>query len=54
MLAYVPSFGSNSGGSPDFLTYPFPKACQRHGLGTWVRRCLGVACSASGLKAARP
>ena len=51
MLAHVPSFGQNPRGSPDFLAYPVPKACQRRGLGTWVQRCLGVARSASSPKA---
>ena len=53
MLTHVPSFGRNPRGSPDFLTYPVPKACQRRGLGTWVPRCLGVARSASSPKAAQ-
>ena len=52
MLAHVPSFGGNPRGSPDFLAYPFPKACM-HVLGTGVPRCLGVARSASSPKAAQ-
>ena len=52
MLAHVPSFGRNPGGSPDFLAYPVPKACM-HALGTRVPRCLGVARSASSPKAAQ-
>ena len=51
MLAHVPSSGRNPRGSPDFLAYPVPKACM-HALGTRVPRCLGVARSASSLKAA--
>ena len=53
MLAHVPSFGRNPRGSPDFLGYPVPKACQQCGLGTWVPRCLGVPRSASSPKAAQ-
>ena len=52
MLAHVPSFRRNPGGSPDFLAYPVPKACM-HVLGTGVPRCLGVARSASSPKAAQ-
>ena len=52
MPAHVPSFGRNPRGSPDFLAYPVPKACM-HVLGTRVPRCLGVARSASGPKAAQ-
>ena len=52
MLAHVPSFGRDPGGSPDFLVYPIPKACM-HVLGTRVPRCLGVARSASSPKAAQ-
>ena len=52
MLAHVPSFGRNPRGSPDFLAYPFPKACM-HVLGTRVPRRLGVARSASSPKAAQ-
>ena len=52
MLAHVPSFGRNPTGSPDFLAYPVPKACM-HVLGTGVPRRLGVARSASCLKAAQ-
>ena len=52
MLAHVPSFGRNPGGSPDFLAYPVPKACM-HVLGTRVPRRLGVARSASSPKAAQ-
>ena len=52
MLAHVPSFGRNPGGSPDFLAYPVPKACM-HYLGTRVPRRLGVARSASSPKAAQ-
>ena len=52
MLAHVPSFGRNPRGSPDFLVYPFPKACM-HLLGTRVPRRLGVASSASSPKAAQ-
>ena len=52
MLAHVPSFGRNPGGSPDFLAYPVPKACM-HVLGTGVSRCLGVARSASSPKGAQ-
>ena len=46
------SFGRNPRGSPDFLTYPVPKACM-HVLGTGVPRRLGVARSASSPKAAQ-
>ena len=53
MLAQVPSFGQNPRGSPDFLAYPVLKACQGHGLGNWVPRCLGVAHSASTPKASQ-
>ena len=35
MLAHVPSFERNLGGSPDFLAYPVPKACM-HVFGTRV------------------
>ena len=52
MLAHVPSFGQNPRGSPDFLAYPVPKACQRGVLGTWALRCLGVVRSASSPKVA--
>ena len=52
MLAHVPSLGRIPRGSPDFLAYPVPKACM-HVLGTGVPRCLGVARSASGPKAAQ-
>ena len=52
MLVHVPSFGRNPRGSPDFLAYPVPKACM-HVLGTRVPRHLGVARSASSLKAAQ-
>ena len=52
MLAHVPSFGRNPGGSPDFLAYPVPEACM-HVLGTRVPRRLGVARSASSPKAAQ-
>ena len=52
MLAHVPSSGRNPRGSPDFLAYPFPKACM-HVLGTRVPRRLGVARSASSPKAAQ-
>ena len=52
MLAHVPSFGRNPRGSPDFLAYPVPKACM-HILGIGVRRCWGVAHSASSPKAAQ-
>ena len=52
MLAHIPSFGRNPGGSPDFLAYPVPKACM-HVLGTGVPTCLGVARSASSPKAAQ-
>ena len=52
VLAHMPSFGRNPGGSPDFLAYPVPKACQRRVLGTWVPRYSGVARSASSPKAA--
>ena len=52
MLAHVPSFGRNPRGSPDFLAYPVLKACM-HVRGTGVPRCLGVARSASSLKAAQ-
>ena len=51
MLAYVPSFGRNLRGSPDFLAYPVPKACM-HFFGTRDPRHLGVARSASSPKAA--
>ena len=47
MLAHVPSFGRNAGGSPDFLAYLLPKACQQRVLSTGVPRCFGVARSAS-------
>ena len=49
MLAHVPSFGRNPGGSPDFLVYPVPKACM-HVLGTGVPRskaALALGCSPS-------
>ena len=52
MLAHVPSFERNPRGPPDFLAYPVPKACM-HVIGTGVRRCLGVARSASSPKAAQ-
>ena len=52
MVAYVPSFGRNPRGSPDFLAYPVPKACM-HVLGTRVPRRLGVARSVSSPKAAQ-
>ena len=52
MLGHVPSFGRNPRGSPDFLAYPVPKACM-YILGTGVPRRLGVARSASSLKAAQ-
>ena len=52
MLAHVPSFGRNPRGSPDFLVYPFPKACM-HVLGTGVPRRLGVARCASSPKGAQ-
>ena len=52
MLAHVPSFEQNPRGSPDFLSYPVPKACM-HVLGTGVPRGLGVARSASSPKAAQ-
>ena len=52
MFVYVPSFGRNPRGSPDFLAYPVPKACM-HVLGTRVPRRLGVARSASSPKAAQ-
>ena len=52
MLGQVPSFGRNPRGSPDFLPYPVPKACQRRGLSTWVPICLRVARSAWSPKAA--
>ena len=51
-LAHVPSFRQNPRGSPDVLAYPVPKACM-HVLGTGVPRRLGVARSASSLKAAQ-
>ena len=51
MPAHVPSFGQKPRGSPDFEAYRIPKARQWRGLGTWVRRCLPVACSASSPKA---
>ena len=51
MLAHVPSFGRNPGGSADFLAYPVQKACMRV-LGTWLRRYLGVARCASSPKTA--
>ena len=53
VLAHVPSFGRNPRGSPDFLAYPVPKACQQRCFGTWVPWCLGVAHAASSLKAAQ-
>ena len=52
MLAHVPYFVRNPGGSPDFLAYPVPKTCM-HVLGTRVPRRLGVARSASSPKAAQ-
>ena len=52
MLAHVPSFGRNPGGSADLLAYPDPKACM-HVLGTGVPRRLGVASSASSPKASQ-
>ena len=52
MFAHVPSSRLNPRGSRDFLAYPVPKACL-HVLGTGVSRCLGVARSASGPKAAQ-
>ena len=52
MLAHVPSLGRNPRGSPHFLAYPVPGACQRRRLGTWIPRCLCVAGSASSSKAA--
>ena len=36
MVAHVPPFGRNPGGSPDFLAYPVPKA-RMHVLGTRFR-----------------
>ena len=53
VLAHIPSFGRNPRGSPDFLAYPVPKACQRRVLGTWVPRSLGVARSALTPRAAQ-
>ena len=52
MLAHVPSFGRNPRISPDFLSYPVPKACM-HVLDTGVPRYFGVARSASSPKAAQ-
>ena len=52
-LRTSPPFGGTIGCSPDFLAYPFLKACQRRGLGTGVPRCLGVARSNSSPKAAQ-
>ena len=52
MVAHFPSYEQNPRGSSDFLAYPFPKACMLV-LGTRVPRCLGVAHSASSLKAAQ-
>ena len=52
MVAHVPSFERNPGGSPDFLAYPVPKACM-HVLGTRVPWHFGVARSASSPKAAQ-
>ena len=52
MLAHVPSFGRNPGGSRDFLAYPVPKACM-HVLGTRVPRRLGIARPASSPEAAQ-
>ena len=52
MLAQVLSLGRNPRGSPHFLAYPVPSACM-HVLGTGVPRRLGVASSASSLKAAQ-
>ena len=52
MLAHVPPFERNPGGSPDLLAYPVPKACM-HVLGTGVPRRLGVTRSASSLKTAQ-
>ena len=52
MLGHVPSLGRNPRSSPDFLAYRVPKACM-HVLGTRVPRRLGVARSASSLKAAQ-
>ena len=53
MLAQVTSIGHHPRGSPDFLAYPIPKACQQHGLGTWAPRCLLFAPSTSSAKAAQ-
>ena len=50
-LRTSPAFGRNPRGSPDFLTYPVPKACM-HILCSGVPRRLGVARSASSPKAA--
>ena len=52
MLAHVSSIARNPRGSPDFLAYPFPKACM-HVPGTRVPRRLSVARSASSPKAAQ-
>ena len=52
VLAHVPSFGQNPGGSPDLMGYPVPKACM-HVLGTGVPRRLGVARSGLSPKAAQ-
>ena len=52
MFAHVPSFGRNPRGSPDFLAYTVPKACQRRVLGTWIPSCLAVSRSALSPKAA--
>ena len=52
MLAHFPSFGRNPRGSTDFLPYPVPNTFM-HVLGTRVPRRLGVARSASSLKAAQ-
>ena len=53
MLAHGLLFEQNRRGSSDFLAYPIPKAFQQRGLATLVPRCLGVARSASSLKAAQ-
>ena len=50
-LPHILLFGRNPTGSPGFLAYPISKACQWCGPGTWVRRWLGVARSASSPKA---
>ena len=53
MLAHIPSFRRNPRGSPHFLVYTIPKACQRRILGTWVPICWAVRHLAWSPKAAQ-